>query len=149
MACAPNKTAPAPHNHVTVRYHFWRGRHGLDVEDRRGGDRWPSLLGAHLRGVPYGSDTACLVRNRSADGLRLDLSDAVPLPALFDLYVHKTGQTRQVYPVWRGNDQVGVRYVPVPSAAEPVPIGLMRELRDARAEIASLRDRLARLGDPG
>ncbi|KQQ48343.1 hypothetical protein ASF58_03295 [Methylobacterium sp. Leaf125] len=115
--------------------------------ERRHGNRLRSLLGADIRIAPHASDTACPVRDCGPDGLRLALSDGVPLPEIFDLHIRKTRQTRPVRLIWRGDDCVGVQFVPDPPAAVPIPIGLMRDLRAARAEIASLQARLAARGD--
>ena len=119
----------------------------LGQQERRAGQRLRSLLGADIRIAPHASDTACLVRDCGPDGLRLALSDGVPLPEIFDLHIRKIRQTRPVRLIWRGDDCVGVQFVPDPPAAVPIPIGLMRDLRAARAEIASLQARLAARGD--
>ncbi|KQP30895.1 hypothetical protein ASF49_13080 [Methylobacterium sp. Leaf104] len=119
----------------------------LGQQERRAGQRLRSLLGADIRIASFASDTACLVRDSGPDGLRLALSDGVPLPEIFDLHIRKTQETRAVRLIWRGDDCVGVRFVPDPPAAVPIPIGLMRDLRAAHAEIASLRARLAARGD--
>jgi hypothetical protein len=117
------------------------------IRERRNGSRSRSLLGADIRIAPDVSDTPCLVRDRGPDGLRLALSDGVPLPEVFDLHIHKTRQSRTVRLIWRGDDCVGVQFVPDPPAAVPIPIGLMRDLRAARSEVESLRARLAARGD--
>ncbi len=117
--------------------------------ERRRGVRRRSLLGADIRCGLHESETACWVRDSGPDGARIALSDAVPLPEVFELYVHKTRQTRTVRLIWRGSDFVGVRYVPVAPVAQPIPIGVMRDLQNARSEIASLQARLARQDDEG
>ncbi|KQT76396.1 hypothetical protein ASG51_05740 [Methylobacterium sp. Leaf465] len=120
---------------------------GSITRERRQGNRLRSLLGAEIRIAPHTSDTACLIRDCGPDGLRLALSDGVPLPEIFTLHIRKTRQTRPVRLIWRGDDCVGVQFVPDPPAAVPIPIGLMHDLRAARSEIASLRARLAARGD--
>jgi hypothetical protein len=113
------------------------------TSDRRRGTRLRSLLGAQIRTALHLSETDCVVRDMGPDGLRIAVSDTVPLPDLFDLHISKTRQTRQVRLVWRGDDFVGVNFVPPPPAATPIPIGLMRDLRAARQEIVSLRLQLS------
>ena len=85
---------------------------GSETRERRQGNRLRSLLGAEIRIAPHASDTACLIRDCGPDGLRLALSDGVPLPEIFDLHIRKTRQMRPVRLIWRGDECVGVQFVP-------------------------------------
>jgi len=111
--------------------------------DRRKADRQRSLLGARISTALHMSETECVVRDMGPDGMRIALSDAVPLPETFDLHIVKTRKTQAVRMVWRSGDHVGIRFLRVPPTPAPIPLDLMRDLRAARQEIVALRARLS------
>lgn len=111
--------------------------------ERRDDHRRRSLLGATIRITSELSTTECIVRDISPRGARLVLSDAVPLPEMFDLRIKARAEDRRVRIVWRRGDALGVTFVQPRAAAIPVPLDLMRELRASRANCDALRLRLA------
>ncbi|NEU14134.1 PilZ domain-containing protein [Methylobacterium sp. BTF04] len=115
------------------------------IFERRDATRERSLLGASISTAPNASTTECLVRDIGPGGARIMVSDAVPLPEMFDLTLHARREVRRSRLIWRRSDAVGVAFVQPRPAAVPVPLELMRELRAARAETAALRLRLADL----
>lgn len=84
-------------------------RDGFQQEERRGGYRRKTLLGATAsfdRG--YRSSDA-IIRNMSPTGARLDFGDWPLVPDEFDL--KWTHGRRPVRIVWRNQTQIGVAFV--------------------------------------
>ena len=79
--------------------------------DRRAAPRVKALL----RGIIYynGRSAAadCLVRDISATGAKLELSENVIIPDLFDIYIPKKGGTLRAAVQWRHGDLVGIAFM--------------------------------------
>ena len=78
----------------------------------------------------------CLMRDQSAQGVRLDLARNVGVPARCHLYDDETGAIDCVDTMWRRGGSVGMRYRPL---SKPIAI------RDS--DLASLRDRYYAIAD--
>lgn len=95
------------------------------------------------------SSMDCLVRDFSATGARLALTETATLPEQFELYIPQKDKTYRSSLRWRRNDGIGIAFidetVPVaPPAAPPqddqtsVP-ALMRRIGELETENATLR----------
>lgn len=115
--------------------------------ERRKRPRGRTLLGAEVAHNPQYAPVRCVVRNLSESGARLALNSAVVLPAEIDLTITQRAETRRARLVWRRGDAVGVAFVRPETAAAPIPLDLVRRLRDSEAEVHALRRRLALLGE--
>jgi hypothetical protein len=99
------------------------------------------------------SSIDCQVRNLSAEGAKLTLSESVGLPSAFLLDIPSRNKGYRVEVRWRTTDSVGVEFVDrAPETREPGANG--SETIDAlRAENATLRRRVrelvSRLADLG
>lgn len=102
----------------------------------------------------------CLVRDLSASGARLALTETSTLPESFDLYIPQKDRTYRATLCWRRADGIGITFVdeaapapvpvPVPAAAAPPPadeaaamLALVRRISELEAENAALRRLLA------
>ena len=93
------------------------------------------------------SSMDCLVRDMSASGARLALSETTTLPESFDLYIPQKEKTYRSTLAWRRADGVGITFLdeaapaPVPAPAEnPASLlMLMRRVGELEAENAALR----------
>ncbi|KQO72450.1 pilus assembly protein PilZ [Methylobacterium sp. Leaf111] len=101
----------------------------------------------------------CLVRDLSASGARLALTETSTLPESFDLYIPQKDRTYRATLCWRRADGIGITFVdeaapaPVPvsvPAAAPPPadeaaamLALVRRISELEAENAALRRLLA------
>lgn len=100
----------------------------------------------------------CLVRDLSASGARLALTETTTLPESFDLYIPQKDRTYRATLCWRRADGIGITFVdeaapvpvPVPAAAAPPPadeaaamLALVRRISELEAENAALRRLLA------
>jgi hypothetical protein len=105
------------------------------------------LLGATITFNQGGSTVDCLVRDISESGARLAVPASVTLPAAFDLLIPRKNKKRPVRMLWRRADVVGVSFAdhPPPKPAASGEAALKRELRERDAELARLRNRIARL----
>ncbi len=115
--------------------------------DHRRAPRLRALLGATITFNQGGSTVDCLVRDISESGARLAVPASVTLPAAFDLLIPRKNKKRLVRMLWRRADVVGVSFAdhPPPKPAASGEAALKRELRERDAELARLRNRIARL----
>ena len=111
------------------------------------------------------SSMDCLVRDFSASGARLALSESSSLPEVFDLYIPQKDRTYRSTLRWRRADGVGITFTdeaakpapaatPVPAASEPLAEDnsvtvLLRRITELEAENATLRRLLTGMAQSG
>ncbi|GJD63364.1 hypothetical protein MPEAHAMD_3530 [Methylobacterium frigidaeris] len=94
------------------------------------------------------SSMDCLVRDISASGARLMLSQTATLPDGFDLIIPAKDRTHKATLRWRKADSVGVTFADeaahpaAASASDTTPAALLARIRELEAENASLRRQL-------
>lgn len=97
----------------------------------------------------------CLVKNFSTAGVRLEISDGMPLPNEFELNIPHKGRTYHARVAWRGEGIVGAEFIDKgPSGTADRPANendadrfdrLMQENARLRATILQLKQRIAQL----
>jgi hypothetical protein len=124
-------------------------------QEQRRQPRLRVLLKGRIQFNNSSSSIDCLVRDMSAKGARLVLSETATLPEKFDLFIPQKERTYRATLCWRREDSVGVNFE-VANAAEskePVPdatvAALLRRVGELEAENAILRRHLADLREPG
>ena len=93
------------------------------------------------------SSMDCLVRDMSASGARLALTETTTLPDSFDLYIPQKEKTFRSALAWRRADSVGITFqddavaapAPVPAEDPASILMLMRRVSELEAENAALR----------
>ncbi|MCF4125415.1 PilZ domain-containing protein [Methylobacterium sp. SyP6R] len=90
------------------------------------------------------SSMDCLVRDISASGARLMLSETATLPNGFDLIIPAKDRTHKATLRWRKADSIGVTFAeeparPTPAGAEVTPAALLARIHELEAENATLR----------
>jgi hypothetical protein len=94
----------------------------------------------------------CLVRDLSATGARLMMSDATTLPDAFDLYIPQKDRTFRATLRWRREDGIGVVFEqlartaaapPDPAATDASVSALLKRIGELETENAALRRLLA------
>ncbi|GJD32445.1 hypothetical protein PMNALOAF_3718 [Methylobacterium adhaesivum] len=93
------------------------------------------------------SSMDCLVRDMSASGARLALSETTTLPDAFDLYIPQKEKTYRSTLAWRRDGSIGVTFLdeaaptPAPHLAEDSSsmLALVRRVSELEAENATLR----------
>lgn len=94
------------------------------------------------------SSMDCLVRDISASGARLMLSQTATLPDGFDLVIPAKDRTHKATLRWRKADSVGVTFAEevvrpaAPSASDATPATLLARIRELEAENVALRRQL-------
>jgi PilZ domain len=94
------------------------------------------------------SSMDCLIRDISASGARLMLSQTATLPDGFDLIIPAKDRTHKATLRWRKADSVGVTFAeevvrPGPaSMADATPAALLARIHELEAENATLRRQL-------
>ncbi len=105
------------------------------------------------------SSMDCMVRDFSASGARLALSETATLPATFDLYIPQRDRTFRATLRWRRQDGIGVTFAEeAPAPTPPTPAVeasdasltvLLRRIGELEAENAALRRVLAGMAQAG
>ena len=100
------------------------------------------------------SSIDCLIRDMSAEGARLMLSETATLPEKFDLYIPQKEKTHRATLRWRREDGVGVTFDRAEAelrnpAADPTMNALLRRVGELEAENAALRRHIAELHGAG
>jgi hypothetical protein len=93
------------------------------------------------------SSMDCLVRDMSASGARLSLSETTTLPDAFELYIPQKDKTYRSTLAWRRQDSVGITFLDEAAPAPAVPptdeasslLALVRRVSELEAENAALR----------
>ncbi|KQP06558.1 MAG: PilZ domain-containing protein [Methylobacterium sp.] len=93
------------------------------------------------------SSMDCLVRDMSASGARLALTETSTLPDSFELYIPQKDKTYRSTLAWRRADGVGIAFaLEAAPASAPAPaedttslMALMRRVSELEAENAALR----------
>lgn len=91
----------------------------IDDNDARQQARAETLKGAAIRTAAGKPDIRCLIRNISAEGAELDLSEGARVPQHFTLHVPHEGVTYRAQVRWREEGRVGVQFNGVEKTAAP------------------------------
>ena len=111
------------------------------MKEKRSAPRMRSFLRGTVIFNNGQSTLDCLIRDISATGARLQLSEAVTLPHRFDLYVLQRRERMTVTVQWRRGDEVGV------AVEQPDRPGLDRGVVPDWAErVRSLEAEVGRMG---
>lgn len=95
------------------------------------------------------SSIDCLVRDMSATGARLMLSETATLPEKFDLYIPQKERTYRASLRWRREDGIGVTFDGPDADRQDVGVpeltvsALLRRVGELETENAALKRRLA------
>jgi hypothetical protein len=116
---------------------------GTQEPDRRREMRRRALLFGTLQFANGTTSMTCQIRNLSEHGARLALANAGWIDRRFDLLIGARDQRRKGEIVWRGAEEVGIRFVDRQSAS----LSLEDEVIALRAERERLRARIRELTD--
>ena len=115
--------------------------------DKRATPRMRSFLKGKAIFNNRQSTLDCLVRDISATGARLEVSNAVLLPELFDLYVPQKDTTYRVRITWRAAGEIGVEFEH-PQTAQATPVSkddVASRVHDLEVELAAQRILIAQV----
>ena len=105
----------------------------------RKSDRARSILGARIIFNHGNSTIDCQIRNISASGAKLDVSQAVSIPEEFDIDVPQRGKVYRARLCWRDSGSAGIEFVQAGAAISGSALGPVAALE---AENAALRLRV-------
>lgn len=121
------------------------------MTERRQTARLRSLLGARACYNQRRVTLDCVVRNISEGGALLVVSDAVVLPAMFELEIAQRQRSYNAHVRWRSGTRVGVSFETQGAADTPTATQLdtASRLRMAERDNAQLRSRIDQLTEAG
>ena len=121
----------------------------------RKAERVRSLLSAQVS-FANGSPMACVIKNISSAGVRLEIADSTPLPSEFDLAIPHKGRSYHARVAWRGAGIVGAEFMADANAPSEAVDGdgdrvdqLMKENARLRSQVLQLKQRVAELSGEG
>lgn len=116
------------------------------ITERRQAVRIRTFIGAKAIFNQRQSTLDCMVRNQSDDGALLVFPGNVTLPELFELYFPLKRESRMVRSRWRDGERIGVSFAANTKQDDaPIPLDLVRRLRQLEQENAALKARIAQL----
>ena len=131
------------------------------MQEMRQAERIRSFLRAQIIFNNRMSTIDCTIKNISATGAKVALSDTLAVPSEFEIDIPQKGRSYRARLVWRDTEAIGVEFIDpkthaAPSAASMPATTLDQRLHDLqlqnaelKAKIQSLRKRLQDLGqDP-
>jgi hypothetical protein len=127
-------TAVPPRHHALVQME-------IAMKERRTSSRTRSFLQGRLFYNRRRSSVDCLVRDYSAEGAKLKLSETVAVPEVMELYIPNRDEIHRARVEWRSGDEMGVSFAgeDAPSIAPGMP------LADAGARLLALEQDVAAL----
>jgi len=117
--------------------------------EKRKASRSRTLLGGVIAFNNRASTMDCQVRNLSAGGAKVTLSNTAALPDQFDLKIARNERSFRARMIWRAPNEAGVVFLSEYNQDVPVPLEWVNRLRDCEAEKAALRKRIAQLSESG
>src|SRR5258708_7346856 len=115
------------------------------MQEKRELARNRTFLGGVIAFNHRKSTMDCLVRNLSAAGARISITNTATVPDEFDLTIKQKDGTLRARIVWRHADEAGVIFLNEYVTGTPTPPDWARRLRDCEADNAALRRRVAQL----
>lgn len=116
------------------------------IPERRRSVRNRTLIGGKVIFNQRQSTLDCTIRNLSEDGALLVFPNSVALPELFELYFPLKRESRMVRSRWRDSERIGVSFAAATKQDEaPIPLDLVRRLRQLEQENTTLKARIVEL----
>jgi hypothetical protein len=117
------------------------------MREKRNEQRWPTYLGGRISFLKGQATADCLIRDKSENGAKLIIFNGRFVPDDFDLMVRQRDAIYRARARWRSRDEIGVTLEPANAAAQPIPLSMMRELKQIEAENERLKARVAELSE--
>lgn len=118
--------------------------------ERRKTLRQRTLLGGRIVFNQRRATLDCVVRNFSDTGALILLSDAVALPAAFDLEIDHKQRSYGARVRWRNGERIGIGFEDLAATeAEVIPLDIARRLKICEQNNAQLKARIAQLTEAG
>lgn len=118
--------------------------------ERRKTPRQRTLLSGRVVFNQRRATLDCVVRNFSDAGALILLSDAVALPAAFDLEIDHKQRSYGARVRWRNGERIGLDFQDQASAgSEVIPLDIARRLKLCEQNNAQLKARIAQLTQAG
>jgi PilZ domain-containing protein len=99
------------------------------MHDRRQLFRNRVYYGGELAFNGRNSTLACVVRNFSTRGAKIDIESSAVLPDKLDFTVERKGLSCQARVVWRNQTEAGLAFTEAQAADDVVPLDWARKLR--------------------
>ncbi len=113
------------------------GERNTSYAERRASQRARAFLRAVIIHPDGHSRTACLVRDISEGGARIDAPASVAIPEYFELFIPLKGLQHRSRTMWRAGNEIGVSFIPEENKleAQDPPADAFNVLRMRLAEV--------------
>lgn len=115
------------------------------MKERRASRRQKSFLRGVVQFDKQRGGMGCIIRDLSADGARIIMSETVTIPNVIDLQIPRRGQTIRARVQWRRADEIGLAFNAASGAPSPRESELLRRIAELEAEVGTLRRTVKRL----
>ena len=121
------------------------------MQEMRHAERIRSFLRAQIIFNNRMSTIDCTIKNISATGARVALSETLAVPTEFEIDIPQKGRSYRARLVWRDKEAIGVEFVDakthaaVAVAPTPVAVPEQRLLYDLQLQNAELKGKIQRL----
>jgi hypothetical protein len=110
--------------------------------DRRQHSRNRVYYGGMVAFNARNSTLACVVRNFSPRGAKIEFENSAMLPDRVDFEVQRRGLSCQAHLVWRERNAAGLAFSNVRETSDVIPLDLARKLRATERANRQLQSRL-------
>jgi hypothetical protein len=107
------------------------------MSEARRSERSKTHLGAKVIFNNRTSIIDCIIRNFSAFGAKLGLTDSQPVPGEFELHIPQKARLYRARSVWRSREGMGVEFQTAETERSP-----QERIRELEAETAELKERI-------
>lgn len=114
------------------------------MAELRRSTRQRALLGARIIFNQGASTIDCHIRNISAEGAKILVSDQCAIPQVFEFHVPQKDQSFRARVIWRHDNEAGVEFLNMPTAHSDSPEPAAR-VKDLERENAMLKKQIAQL----
>ena len=113
--------------------------------DRRQHSRNRVYYGGKVAFNARNSTLACVVRNFSQRGAKIEFENSAMLPDRVDFEIERRGLSRRAHLVWRDQNAAGLVFSDAQETSDVIPLDLARKLRATERANRRLQSRLDQL----
>jgi hypothetical protein len=93
----------------------------IEQAQRRESERHRCYIGGQVRYSDGRTIIDCMIKDMSATGAKLSMSNTAAVPANFELFIPSKNKSIRSVAVWRNHEEVGVQFMVERRHSDPAP----------------------------